>query len=379
MTSRTKLAMTDHQHEDHHEHHHHEGVDGEESAAHMTPAHIFDAAYPGERVPEGFDAVRIPLDGSVTADLSWKKEREAAIQYVKEGRRLFWDIDFGIPGALPHSLSHHTQFLSLTLSLDHFRDTLWKDFCHETIGLCLYRGSPDFTPCYPWDPEQIRNLQAWLADLFKTKDRFERETAIPTADLSLVTPECLASSPTGKLLLKVFCRNAIAEYLTLLSAHVSAALPLFLLFDLDDRNGPIEVAQLVSKELYARFLLGIKSFLPDAVHLLDGDLAWEEGIGEKGMIGRERPQIMMNENRQAGIGICLPHDALCLPSHLQGLKETAAALQSQHVPFHIISQRELTAKWEGLDELVVSKECVDSILERQLRGFRAAGGLCRMV
>lgn len=373
MTTRHRLATTDQ-----HEHHHPEESDEEEVLPEFLPSHIFDAAYCGEEIPEGFDSVRIPIDGSIKADLSWKKEREAALHYVKQGRRLLWDLDLGLPGSLPHPLSHRPQFLSLALSLDHFRDTLWKEFRKETIGLCLYRGSPDFSLHYPWDGEQIHNLQAWLAEFFTTIEAFTEETGIATADFSLLTPEILARSKTGKELMRMFCRNAIAEYLTLLSARVSDALPLFLLFDVTSFQEPVEIAQLVTKELYSRFLLAIKSDFPRAVEMFDGDLPWEGATTCQGMIGRELLWTQDKDSHaEAKIGLCLPHATQCLPSHLHMLKQAAADLLQRNIPFRIIPQRDLAAKWEGLDELVVNPSCVDAALERQLRGFRAAGGQIR--
>lgn len=375
MTERHKLMTT----EDHERHHHSDETDEDiEMLPEVLPAHIFDATYCGEAVPEGFDAVRIKIDGSVKADLSWKKEREAAVAYIQQGLRLFWEIDLGIFDTISHPLDHRPQFLSLALSLDHFRDTLLKEFSQKTIGLCLYRGSPDFSLRYLWDDNTMQQLQDWLADLFKTAEAFTQEVGISIKDFIQLNPSLLETSKEGQSLLRLFCRNAVAEYLTLLSARLPNSLSLFLLFDVTTFQEPFEIAQLVTKEHYCRFLLGIKSSLPYAVEMFDGDLPWEGAPTAQGMMGRKLLRNSSDEEERARVGVCLHDAASYLPSLLLPSREAVDVLQQKKRRFRIIPQGNLMAAWEGLDELMINPHCLDPVLERQLNGFRAAGGCVHM-
>src|SRR5262249_14989076 len=157
--------------------------------------------------PQGFNAVRIVLDGKFKADLSWKHEREVALAYITQGFSIFWEIDLGILKSLHHPLGNRTQFMALSLSLEHFCNTLWKEFCKDTVGLCLYRGALDVSQDYLWDEEQDSNLQEWMHDRVKGVE----------VDASAV--------------MKYFCADALGEYLYLLSSKIVGDLPLFLLLD----------------------------------------------------------------------------------------------------------------------------------------------------
>src|SRR5436853_6416534 len=81
-----------------------------------------------ESIPSGFDAVMIDLDGRLQSDLDWKKARSQAHQAVERGYSVLWNMNMGLFGELLHLLTSQSQFLSLTIALEHFRDSLWKEF-----------------------------------------------------------------------------------------------------------------------------------------------------------------------------------------------------------------------------------------------------------
>lgn len=331
-------------------HHHDHAAEEEEEDIDQFPVSIFDAAYCGEQVPEGFDAVRISIDGKLKADLSWKKEREAAQAYAAQGLRIFWDIDLGLPNILHHALSNRTQFLSLTLSLEHFCKTLWKEFRKETAGLCLFRGTLDLIHSYPWDEEQIANLQDWMSEHY----------------LSVDTPiQISVLKETQKTLLNYFCRDALSEYLGLLASAVPDHLPLFLLLDASEIDDPFVEAQLLNKEYFSRFHLGVKT----QRQLLGGEINWEGIPSEKGMIGREIQSDP--KSKKPKLALCLPSRLICHPCSLQA---ALASLQNNNVSFRIISEGNLAIEWDGLDDLIVDTQFVSPQFKRRLQGFCAAGG-----
>lgn len=314
---------------DHHHPHVHE--EEEEEIVQTLPTSIFVATNTGT-IPAGFDAVRVGLDGTLKADLSWTKERILAQEYIEKGLNIFWDIDLGLFDKLDQPLSSKSQFLSLTLSLEHFRDTLWKDYRQQTAGLCLYRGNLDFSSGYTWDEEQESNLKQWSSDTC-TSDSIDKD------------------------LLRLFCRDSCGEYLDLLSQTLPDTIPMFLMFDASSIVDPYLCAQLLTKERYPRFNIGVKGISSNQI--LGGDMVWE-GDRMHG-ISLERPKL----------GVCL-QDMSCKPSDT--MKKIFDDLRTKALPFRVIPSCYLTAEWDGLDDLIVESQSIDKQLYRKLQGFAAAGG-----
>lgn len=348
------------------------GGEGDEIEEPQTtlPARIFDAHYIGEPIPEGFDAVRIALDGTLRADLGWESARKVALDYVKKGFRILWDIDLGLLASLPHPLSHRSQFLSLSLSLEHFRDTLWKEFRQETVGLCLYRGTADFSLKYPWDDEQRTNLREWLQERFSTIDKLASEIQILVASFQEATPEKLLESSIGKELLQVFCCDAIGEYLHLLSGALPDTLPLFLLLDVSECTDPFTAALLLTKERYPRFHIAAAGKMAEVIGT--AEMSWMGKPLPNGLIAREIEACATIEKAQ--LGVCFPLMSTFKPSQHRELRQQMEALYNQLTPFRVIPESELSREWEGLDQLIVSTHTINTTLKRKLLGFCAAGG-----
>lgn len=82
----------------------------------------------------------ITLDGTVTSTLDWAKHRKNALQSIGAGKQILWHLEMGLFSQLNKPLTDSTQFQTLGLAIDHFRDTLWKEFHGFTLGLSLYKG-----------------------------------------------------------------------------------------------------------------------------------------------------------------------------------------------------------------------------------------------
>lgn len=357
---------------------HHESEDFDGGQGQVFPAIIYDASFCGETVPPFFNAVRILIDGKIKADLSWVKERAAARMYVEQGLRIFWEIDLGLFDLLEQPLSNRTQFLSLGLSLEHFLKTLWKEFQSHSVGLCIYRGTADFSRNFRWDEEQLVNLQGWIKDLFLTVESFAEETQIDVKDFALITP-LLLENVKGHDLLKFFCRDVVGEYLTLLSSKLPDPLLLFLMFDSPEIQDPFVMAQLLTKERYPRFYLVVSCKKSEGAQnqLLGGDLAWNghsTSLGGISSILCHTPALP-----QPNLGFCLPKISASLPSIMVPLKEALNFLYQNQYSFRIIPEGELAAEWQGLDYLILASESVDSSFKRKLHGFCAAGGIAIVI
>lgn len=284
---------------------------------------IFEMQTLGEPVPENYNVVAIKLDGRVSADLDWKAMDEAAQRYCDKGLKLLWKLDLGFFDRLKSPLSNQSQFLSLTLSLEHFRDALWKKFKDQTLGVCLYDGPADFASQLPWDEHLNNNYLAWgnkaLGENFQeSKSYFQT----------------------------LFARDAVAEYLTLMANRMPDALQIFLMLNIDSPIDHMLEAQLVNRERFDRFHLIIKN-------------------------GRLPAQATYQD---AAIGICLPGYHLIAPSFYYRLEEVMNELLEKKIPFRIIPESFLINEWDGLDFLIVDPAGLSSQGKRKLQGFCAAGG-----
>lgn len=281
------------------------------------------------------------------ADLDWKAARQAAMQYRDQGLKLFWEIDLGLFAYLEHPLDDQMQFLALCLSLEHFRDTLWKEFHGETVGVSIYCGSGDFSDGFKWDEVQIFNLQEWLQETFETVEEFEKETGIAAAAFDEITPDLLRKSKEGGQLMALFCRDVAVEYIELLATRLPDAMPFFVKLDMSNVFDPLLQAQLLTKERYERFQLDVKGNLFPLTAL---------------------------ETQPAAIGICFPSLDRRRPSHYHGLRRALEWLIEQKKPFRLIPETQLTTEWEGLDYLIYVPASLSSQGKRKLQGFCAAGG-----
>ena len=86
----------------------------------------------------------VKLEASPTATLAWGSPRKDALLAMAKGKKILWQLELGLFDRLPHPLSHASQFMTLTLAIDHFRDQIWEEFSAFSRGVALYLGSPIF-------------------------------------------------------------------------------------------------------------------------------------------------------------------------------------------------------------------------------------------
>lgn len=378
MTKNNKLEITGHRHVDAHAHahahsnehehsHDHDITDDDEVQEPFRPAIVFDAQHLGEEVPVGFDAVRILLDGTVKGDLGWQREREAAAAYVHQGLRILWEINLGLFDHLKYPISNQTQFLSLSLSLEHFRDTLWQQFRRETFGLCLYRGAADMSLGCKWDEELIVNLQGWLKDFFEEVSICEQHIGLKFSDFGAVTPEKLRTTLTGCHLLSLFCSDAAGEYLQLLAARLPDTITPFVLLDASACIDHAHKAQLLSKERYPHISVGVKNG-----SRFGGEFVWEGKALPAGNIARSYHSFEIDVKPR--YGVCLPPLLKDSFRNSSTFNDIFAALIKRQDTFKVIPESLLTTEWDGLDYLIVVSHLLSPQGRRKVQGFCAAGG-----
>jgi len=308
-----------------------------------------------ENIPEEFNAVCIRLNGKMQADLNWKKEQEEAKKAIELNKYILWEIDLGLFSELTFPLTYNPQYLSLKLSLEHFRDSLWKEFGSHSLGLILYKGDADFSKNFAWDEKQNENLKSWLQDL-KKGSQFTQED------------ELKISGRLSNHYSQLFCRDVAIEYITLLSSCLPDEVARYILLENTVNDSPLSFQiQQLHPDRYDQFNLALNDFSAPLQAL-----GWKEKPTSFGFIGNKI--VSPIEKDSPSIGVCIPPMEMGLPSHYKGLEEALQRLYSIQQPFKVISETYLITEWDGLDYLLYIPSGLSLQGKRKLQGFCAAGG-----
>lgn len=299
---------------------------------------IFDHYHSEEKVPAEFNSVKIVIDGRADGSLDWKEARRSALNAIGKGLKIFWMIDLGLPDRLYSSLSDQTQFLALGLSLDHFRNTLWNELHAHSIGLCMYCGSADFSLHFPWDSEQEVSWECWWKERMNNQ-KFD------------------ASKPLHQYMKKLFCRDALSEYLELLAERLPDAIPLYVMLDATSIKERTLLVELINKDILHRFQRFVTDSIVPAGYLTGRKL---------GFLSRE-PVVL--ENTETKLGVCMTSG-----NHQPVWESALEHIADMQISYRIISESVLTAEWDGLDHMLVMPDSISAQGIRKLRGFCAAGG-----
>jgi hypothetical protein len=288
---------------------------------------------------------RIYLDGQMSSKLDWNTAIKHAEKAKAEGRMILWQIDLGLFSELQFPLSDQTQFLSLCLALEHFRDQIWPHFQDHTEGLCLYKGSPDFTHLIPWEKVLENNLISWIKEIYQTEESFNADTGYQIKSFQSLNKEVLLSQDKGRDLLALFARDTAAEYIGLLTTRVPDGLQAILEFETKQIENPVLGLQLMAQDRYPRI----------AIRDLDGS-------------------FLQTAKEDVKLGVCWPQMEKKRFSHYQGFHQALLKLKEKQVSYRLIPEVYLTSEWDGLDELIVCPEGLSPQGIRKLQGFCAAGG-----
>jgi len=329
------------------------------------PLKIFELRHFEQPIPEEFNAVEVSIDGQMQASLDWKQACEIACIYKSRGLKIFWQLNLGLFTQLKWPLSNQTQFQALFLSLEHFRDAVWKEFSQDSIGLCFCRSNADFSKGFPWDEDQIINWQGWLQERFKAIQTLKVE--IESKEIRVDRFEdCMPQDIAFKSLAQLYCRDAAAEYIQYLAANLTDSIPLYAMLDASDVVDPLSLAMLTTNERFDPLSLMIKGGFITA-----REYAWQKGCYTRGFIGE---RLVPPLSEEVKTGICLPSMEKVSPSQYKGLKEVLELLIQRKVIFRLIPEISLINQWDGLDDLIVGSSTIDFQFRRKLQGFCAAGG-----
>jgi hypothetical protein len=247
--------------------------------------------------------MRIVLPASLQDDLNWKQELSLA---EKQKGKVIWEFALGL-----RDLSDPAFFQSYVIAMDLFKEKVWPLFGASSEAVSLYRGG--LISC----DEEL--FQEWLQDLYAEK-----------SPLNLV----------GRMrqhLYRVFCLNALLEYLHRLGSYLPDSVPLLVEIQLPEGMTRAEAAHLLSKERFGHLQTALAPL-------------------------------------QSSVALCLPaEEEMTLPV-LRELDELIDSLEEEQIAFRIIPEALLTEEWEGLDRLFVLEKTLTAQGKRRLQGFTAAGG-----
>ncbi|NGX60855.1 MAG: hypothetical protein K940chlam9_00327 [Chlamydiae bacterium] len=118
---------------------------------------FFPEIYDGRgEVPSSFNVGRVHLDASLRSLLRWEEELSQAIRFVRDGKALFWELDFG----RGECLGEEEHYLPLELASRHFVEKVYPDYCENTFGVGIYRGELPSDSAY----RALRSLGAFLPE-----------------------------------------------------------------------------------------------------------------------------------------------------------------------------------------------------------------------
>lgn len=315
---------------------------------------------------ENYNGFKVILTAKLDSDLNWENTQKEALAIVERDLNILWDIDLGLFTELPLPLSDTTQYKSLHLALDHFFESLWKQFESNTLGGVLFKGSLDFTSKWNWDGDQVLNLRNELTSYFKDGHALSNVMGVPFKELLEIEPSDLLKSPFGQNFLRFFCLNSALDYLEILSARFPDSLLPYLLLDAKNISSILHCAQLLDHESFDFIQLGLKNSPIHLPHVL----GWESSGYPNGFIG-SHPYSVEEVGALSSYGVVIPQNKIYDPKKLDNYDESLSWILDRE-KLRFISERNLTIDWSGLDTLFVFE--IQEITLRKLEGFIAAGG-----
>jgi hypothetical protein len=255
--------------------------------------------------------VSVNLPASLQHDLDWSLEKATAEKIAASGKAILWEIDFQWNAS---SFLSSAAFLAYGRALEEFIK-LSSAFAEQTFGVCLYRGSADFS-FFEFSHWEDRFYE-WIDEL-KLPD--VNENAYPHY-------------------FHLFKADLFASYLHRLVSFLPDTMQSFAFFDVDGISSPAFCAQLFSSHRFEHVRV-----------------SFEE------------------QDKRLPLALCLPSDPYCDRKILARLDAVIYDLKAKGIPFRIICEEKLTEEWDGLDRLIVIPEAESPQCKRKLQGFAAAGG-----
>lgn len=260
----------------------------------------------------------ISLDAHLKSNLDWNRSIDLANKALDEGKKILWDLDFGLFDRLQYPLENQQQFLSLRLAIEHFENVIWNKFSNASLGVCLYRGRLDYIEAI-----SSETIKEWALERF---DNLKTH-----------------SFGVDRFMQSLYCRDVALDYMKQLAANFPFGVNNYIFSENPLEMSSAEYAIFFNEEIYRPLIL-----------VMDERIA---------------------SNRYSNIGICLPPVNCYSPQSIGLLDQAVKQLSIKGSHYRFIPEESLITSIAGLDELYVAPSTLSSQGNRRLQGFCAAGGI----
>jgi hypothetical protein len=284
------------------------------------------------------NVVYLRLPAGLNDDLSWRREKEQALQIVSSGKHLLWELDLGL-SSFKFTPENSAAFFSFSLAIEEFTTQFWPGFQKQTFGIVLYQGLPPSEKNFPladWEPSFLD----WSHGL--------------------------GLDPGGSSY-ELYRIQMLNEYLHRLISFLPDSVLPFAVIDASLISSPGKIAQFFSKDRFEHVQLALKG-----ANCPFSGICWDDGQHGQGYLGSAMNCKIFYSSPTAGL--YLPQDTFMNAFLIEELDKVILELNNNQTAFRIIPEGKLTEQWDGIDRLFVPSQAISGQGRRKLLGFVAAGG-----
>jgi hypothetical protein len=157
----------------------------------------------------------------------------------------------------------------------------------------------------------------------------------------------------------------IVEYLELLANALPCNMSRLLLLDASNITDAKTFSEEIRSDRFGPFTIAIHSSL-----FATKNICWKKGIRTSGFIGQNTPEIHKFS----------PSCAFLLhKSEVTDFSHVMDDFIREQRQFKVIPEEQLTAEWDGIDELIITTRRYQESTMRAIDGFKAAGAEVRII
>ena len=288
--------------------------------------------------PSHYECVNIPLDGSLSSNLSFPNLEAKIREVVEDGKKISLEIFLDIH---TNTFSFYSEFelsirkrsLEVLLAKISFLDN------SHLYQIIFYRGTIDFS-------NHIKSHALTEEEYIHWKKRLSE---------SIIDEEHLLHLFSSYLLSTFF--HSIGSILPLeIQGAVLLTTPSYL--------SNAKIIELISDEIFPHLTTGIKNPL-----FFHEGISWGDGHGKTHLSYAPIKEIIKEQDVKTAI--ILPALGLC---NYQKFDHICKLLQHKKIPYKIIEENLMNEKWFDIDHILFDEENTSFDGKRMVDGFIAAGG-----
>lgn len=309
------------------------------------------------------NVVKIAVDLSVSSDLSFSRLVKQAKQVEESGLFIFWELDFKL--ASSESVEKTTLLLSQKLAIEEFVKQLFIPFEQACFGASVYKGVLSQLPAFLNLSLSDENFREFLRT--KGLSEQELEEAFSKSNLENITLLDAEKAAWSYTELLAFKQSLLLAYLYELMAYFPENIRLFILSDLRQFTTMAQQLRLSLADDFEFFSLALQGANNLCAPI--GALAWDSFKME----GQD--YLFSLNSTTLDKAFLVPRAIDWRADTMHKLSEFCGYMRQKNQSYRFISEAFFIDEWEGLDELWLDKNMLDSALvRRKIQGFQAAGG-----